>query len=455
MNTENEGNNRNIIKVIGVGGGGSNAVNHMFRLGIKDVEFVICNTDSQALEKSPVPHKIQLGMALTEGRGAGNKPEQGKQSAIENLSEIEEMLSQNTKMAFITAGMGGGTGTGAAPIIAKTAQEMGILTVGIVTIPFRFEGQRRLNQAKEGIIEISEFVDSLLVISNEKLREIHGDLTISDAFSKADNVLTIAAKGIAEIITVHGYVNVDFADVETVMRGSGVAIMGSATAMGENRAIDAIRDALTSPLLNNNNINGATNILLNITSGKEEATMSEIGRINDFVQECAGSNANIIWGNGTDTNLNQEICVTVIATGFKADIIPELYSNQARKTELFELGGNRSGNSRPVKVVQQEIDFSVSHSEGKSEGIRPGENFQKISGSGNRPQNQPQPQENRTWRKTEEIDEMETVPAYKRKGLQIDNPDPHHSSNVPRYYITEEDGQTVIKKNKWLHDKAD
>jgi cell division protein FtsZ len=453
MDAKKGENKKNIIKVIGVGGGGSNAVNHMFKLGIKDVDFVICNTDSQALEKSPVPNKIQIGSALTEGRGAGNMPEQGKQSAIENLAEIEAMLSDNTKMAFITAGMGGGTGTGAAPIIAKTAQEMGILTVGIVTIPFRFEGQRRVNQAKDGILEISEHVDSLLVISNEKLREIHGDLTLTDAFSKADNVLTIAAKGIAEIITVHGYVNVDFADVETVMRGSGVAIMGSATAMGENRAIDAIRDALTSPLLNNNNINGATNILLNITSGKEEATMSEIGRINDFVQECAGSNANIIWGNGTDQNLDQEICVTVIATGFKADIIPELYSSKPKFTEKYKLGGQGTPGNRQANPVQQEIEFPVS--ERGEDGRQPNEGFQRITQSSPRPQNQPQQDESRPWRKQEEIDEMESVPAYKRKGLQIDNPEQRHRSDVSRYYITEENGEAVVRKNKYLHDKPD
>ena len=455
MNTESGDKKANIIKVIGVGGGGSNAVNHMFKLGIKDVDFVICNTDAQALEGSPVPVKIQLGSTLTEGRGAGNKPEQGKQSAIENLEEIENLLALSTKMAFITAGMGGGTGTGAAPIIAKAAHDMGILTVGIVTIPFRFEGQRRLDQAKEGIMEISQHVDSLLVISNEKLREIYGDQTLSDAFSKADNVLTIAAKGIAEIITVHGYVNVDFADVETVMRGSGVAIMGSATSMGENRAIDAIRDALTSPLLNNNNINGATNILLNITSGKEEATMSEIGRINDFVQECAGSNANIIWGNGTDENLDQEISVTVIATGFKADIIPELYSKQVRKTQVFELDGNQTIEKMHTKPVQQEIDFSISSGEPSSEIQATSRPFQKISGGGNRPQASNLREESNQWRNMEEIDEMESVPAYKRKGLQLEDEESMNKPNVSRYSLKEEDGELKLNRNKWLHDKVD
>ena len=452
MNTENKS---NIIKVIGVGGGGSNAVNHMFRLGIKDVDFVICNTDAQALEESPVPSKIQLGSELTEGRGAGNKPEQGKNSALENLEEIKEMLACNTKMAFITAGMGGGTGTGAAPIIAEAAQSMGILTVGIVTIPFRFEGQRRLEQAKDGIMEISEHVDSLLVISNEKLREIHGDLTLSDAFSKADNVLTIAAKGIAEIITVHGYVNVDFADVETVMRGSGVAIMGSATAMGEDRAIDAIREALTSPLLNNNNINGATNILLNITSGNEEATMSEIGRINDFVQECAGSNANIIWGNGTDKNLDTEISVTVIATGFKADIIPELYSKQVKKAEVYQLGSKQNRPVKQEKPVQREIDFSVSNTGPVADNPEASSSFQKISTGGHRTQQATQAEEQRSWRRMEEIDEMESVPAYKRKGLVLEDEDSMTKPNVSRYSLKEENGEVRVKKNSWLHDKRD
>ncbi len=453
MMNENKVSN-SIIKVIGVGGGGSNAVNHMHRLGIKDVEFVICNTDAQALKESTVENKIQLGLNLTEGRGAGNKPEQGKQSAIENQADIEEMLARNTRMAFITAGMGGGTGTGAAPIIAKTASDMGILTVGIVTIPFRFEGQRRINQAKEGIIEISKYVDSLLVISNEKLREIHGDLTISDAFSKADNVLTIAAKGIAEIITVHGYVNVDFADVETVMRESGVAIMGSATAMGENRAIDAIREALTSPLLNNNNINGATNILLNITSGKEEATMSEIGRINDFVQECAGSNANIIWGNGTDNNLDQEITVTVIATGFKADVIPELYSY--KKPEVFELTGQNNPDGRKKNPpVQKEIDFTYNQQESSNDKPYSRESFQRVSSGNSTTQNKPVVPNSERWKKQDEIDEMESVPAYKRKGLHFNLHDENEGPNISRYSLSEENGETVIKRNKFLHDKVD
>ncbi len=450
--------NPSIIKVIGVGGGGSNAVNHMFKQGIKDVEFVICNTDAQALIESPVPNKVQLGAALTEGRGAGNKPEQGKQSAIENMLEIEDMLSHDTKMAFVTAGMGGGTGTGAAPVIAKTARDLGVLTVGIVTIPFRFEGQRRLNQATEGIKELSEHVDSLLVISNEKLREIHGDLTISEAFSKADDVLTTAAKGIAEIITVHGYVNVDFADVQTVMRESGVAIMGSAIAKGENRAMEAIREALTSPLLNNNNINGARNILLNITSGSEEVTMSEIGRINDFVQECAGLNANIIWGNGTDESLDDFISVTVIATGFNADIIPELYVKKETNTEVYQLDGQKTAPrmnpvepvNKPDPVKQQSLNFDQANSRQRQEpavvdtSSNPALTNLKVQGA------------QQVVNYSDKLDELEDVPAYKRKGLNLETEEPDSNPNASRYSLSEDEHQNpVLRRNSFLHDKVD
>ncbi|MCT4615799.1 MAG: cell division protein FtsZ [Marinifilaceae bacterium] len=305
-----------IIKVIGVGGGGGNAVNYMFQQGIKDVDFVICNTDAQALENSMIPTKIQLGESLTEGRGAGNKPERGEQSAIENLDDVIEVLSDNTKMVFITAGMGGGTGTGAAPIIAKAAKEMGILTVGIVTIPFKFEGLQRFSQAIEGTNKLKENVDSLLVINNEKLSQIYGDLKLSTAFSKADDVLATAAKGIAEIITLHGYINVDFEDVKTVMTDSGVAVMGSAVSEGSDRAINAIQEALTSPLLNSNDVKGARDILLNITSGSEEVTMDEVGQITTYVQQAVGDSASIIWGTGQDESIGDKVSVTIIATGF-------------------------------------------------------------------------------------------------------------------------------------------
>jgi len=324
---------KSIIKVIGVGGGGSNAVNHMLKEGITGVDFVICNTDAQALESSQVPIKVQLGKSLTEGRGAGNKPERGRQSAIESIDEINEVLSEKTKMIFVTAGMGGGTGTGAAPIIAETARKQGVLTVGIVTIPFRFEGKTRIEQAMEGIANLEKHVDALLIINNEKLRIMYGDLKLSEAFAKADDVLSVAAKSIAEIITVHGYVNVDFADVETVMRDSGVAVMGSASASGEDRAIRAIEEALTSPLLNSNNICGARNILLNIISGKDEVTMQEVSRVTEYVHDVVGDEVSIIWGNGNSDKLENELSVTIIATGFSENPIPDLSIEPRQKQE--------------------------------------------------------------------------------------------------------------------------
>ena len=305
-----------IIKVIGVGGGGSNAVNHMYNQGITGVDFVICNTDAQALALSPIPNKIQLGTTLTEGLGAGANPEVGKNAAIEDIENIKAILQNNTKMVFITAGMGGGTGTGAAPVIAEVAREMGILTVGIVTIPFSFEGRRRKQQAEDGLNALRNHVDTMLIINNDKLRMIHGNLKMGECFSKADDILTTAAKGIAEIITVAGYINVDFEDVKTVMKDGGTAIMGSATAEGENRAIQAVTKALESPLLNDNEINGANFILLNVTSGDEEITMDEIDEITDYIQKQAGYTAELIWGNGTDASLGNKVCVTVIATGF-------------------------------------------------------------------------------------------------------------------------------------------
>jgi cell division protein FtsZ len=302
-----------IIKVMGVGGGGSNAVTHMFNQGIKGVDFVISNTDAQALESSPVPVRIQLGKREN---GAGSNPKIGRESAMESIEGIKALLEKNTKMLFITAGMGGGTGTGAAPVIAEMAKKLDVLTVAIVTLPFGFEGRRRLQLAEEGIEELKKNVDCLLLICNDKIREQYGNLKFSDAFHKADDVLTIAAKGIAEIITVTGYVNVDFEDVRTVMKDSGTAIMGSATAEGENRARKAVETALSSPLLNDNNISGAANILLNLTSGEDEITMDEVSEIMDYVQVEAGKDANIIWGKGQDNSLGKGISVTLIATGF-------------------------------------------------------------------------------------------------------------------------------------------
>src|SRR6201992_1804223 len=306
-----------IIKVIGVGGGGGNAVNHMYKQGITGVDFIICNTDAQALELSPIPNKVQLGASLTEGMGAGSIPEVGKNSAIENIDDIKLMLGANTKMLFITAGMGGGTGTGASPIIAKAAREMDILTVGIITTPFSFEGKRRKMQAEEGMEELKKYVDSFLVISNDRLRQIFGNLTLGSAFAQADDILTTAAKGIAEIITLPGYINVDFKDVRTVMKDSGVSIMGSCAAEGDNRALRAVEGALSSPLLKDNEIEGARYILLNISSGEKEVTMDEGSIITEYIQEEAGLAADLIWGNCVDESLGDKISVTIIATGFQ------------------------------------------------------------------------------------------------------------------------------------------
>jgi cell division protein FtsZ len=325
-----------IIKVVGVGGGGSNAVNHMFDSGIKGVDFIVCNTDRQALDISPVPLKVQLGPSLTEGRGAGAIPEIGRNSAVEIIDEIRDFLSNNTKMVFVTAGMGGGTGTGAAPVIAKVAKEMNILTVGIVTVPFAFEGRRRRQQAEEGLEEMRQSVDTLLVINNERLREVGGNMSLASAFAMADNVLSTAAKGIADVITSTGAINVDFNDVNTVMRNSGVAIMGSASAEGEGRAMNAVQEALNSPLLNDNNIEGATYILLNITYGDLEVTMDEIGEITDFIQEEAGSTADIIWGHGYDPSLGNKLCITLVATGFNSSPVTGFEKAPARTVRPLE-----------------------------------------------------------------------------------------------------------------------
>jgi cell division protein FtsZ len=308
---------RSIIKVIGVGGGGSNAVKHMHKQGIKDVEFIICNTDRQALESSTVPNKLQIGVDLTEGLGAGAKPERGRQAALESREQIRELLSNGTKMLFITAGMGGGTGTGAAPVIAQVAQELNILTVGIVTAPFLFEGKKKREQAEQGIKELSENCDTVLVILNDKLRQLYGNLTMGLAFAKADTVLTTAAKSIAEIITVTSDVNVDFEDVKTVMKDSGAAVMGSSITEGENRARRAAEEALNSPLLNNTDIQGAQKILLSIMSGDQaELEMDELSEITEYIQGKAGEDAEMIFGHGIDESLGQSIRVTVIATGF-------------------------------------------------------------------------------------------------------------------------------------------
>ena len=324
-------NQSNVIKVIGVGGGGSNAINHMHKQGIKGVDFVICNTDAQALNTSGVPNKIQLGINLTEGLGAGANPEIGSKAAIESAEDIKNMLNVNTKMIFITAGMGGGTGTGAAPVIAQMAKEMDILTVGIVTMPFSFEGKIRNDQAQIGIETLREHVDSLVVINNNKLRDVYGNLGFKAGFAKADEVLSTASKGIAEVITHHYTQNIDLRDAKTVLSNSGTAIMGSATSSGSNRAQEAIMKALDSPLLNDNKITGAKNVLLLIVSGNEEITIDEIGEINDHIQEQAGYGANIIMGVGDDSLLEDSISVTIIATGFNIDQQDEISNTEAKK----------------------------------------------------------------------------------------------------------------------------
>ena len=348
----------NVIKVIGVGGGGSNAINHMFKQGIKGVDFIVCNTDSQALQSSPVPNKIQLGVNLTEGLGAGANPEVGQQSAIESVAEIEKMLDSNTKMVFITAGMGGGTGTGAAPVIAQLAKERDILTVGIVTIPFQFEGKVRQEQALLGVEKLRKQVDSLIVINNNKLREVYGNLGFKAGFSKADEVLATASRGIAEVITHHYTQNIDLKDAKTVLSNSGTAIMGSATAVGENRAKEAIVSALDSPLLNDNKIAGAKNVLLLIVSGTNEITIDEIGEINDHIQAEAGHGANIIMGVGEDESLGDAVAVTIIATGFNVEQQNEIVNTEPKKI-IHSLGGEQKLVQDLSKTTIPAFDFSA------------------------------------------------------------------------------------------------
>ncbi len=360
-------NQSNVIKVIGVGGGGSNAINYMCQQGINGVDFIVCNTDSQALDNSPVPIKIQLGVSLTEGLGAGANPEVGERAAMESASEIEKMLDTNTKMVFITAGMGGGTGTGAAPVIAKLARERDILAVGIVTMPFQFEGKVRMQQALTGIDKLRKEVDSLIVINNNKLREVYGNLGFKAGFSKADEVLATASKGIAEVITHHYTQNIDLKDAKTVLSNSGTAIMGAATASGESRAKEAISAALDSPLLNDNKIKGAKNVLLLIVSGSEEITIDEIGEINDFIQAEAGNNANIIMGVGEDEKLESAISVTIIATGFNAEQQHDIVNTEPKKT-IYTLENDQVVThnllNNDVSIAKATVvDFALSNSE--------------------------------------------------------------------------------------------
>ena len=466
MNFDIASNSGSIIKVIGVGGGGGNAVNHMYHQGIRDVDFMVCNTDSQALVNSPVPFNVQLGSSLTEGRGAGNKPETGREAAIENIEDVKQILGANTKMVFITAGMGGGTGTGGAPVIAQAAKELGILTVGIVTIPFRNEGRRRIKQAVEGIAAMEAHVDSLLVINNERIREMYGDFKISDAFAKADNILATAAKGIAEIITVPGYINVDFADVETVMRNSGVALMGTGIASGVNRAIIAVEEALNSPLLNNNDILGARNILLNITSGSDEITMDEIGEITDFIQEKAGNSADLIWGNGVDESLGDKISVTIIATGFSTSSIPEMDMNKSQEKTYHTLNDD----NHEAPVIKSETKASVENELYGTKNVKQktfefemnSSVFDEFEGLyGNNPKkeahNEVEEPVDYTQTSDEAVEELENIPAYRRKNMRFTGFKKKVEEKLSRFTISPDENNNVVLRdnNSFLHDNVD
>ncbi len=475
-----------IIKVIGIGGGGNNAVNQMYERGIRDVNYVVCNTDQQALIKSPVPLKVQIGESLTEGRGAGSNPEVGRQAAMENINDVLEALSGNTKMVFITTGMGGGTGTGAAPIIARACREAGILTIGVVTIPFKSEGKIRIKQAVEGVNELKDHVDSLLVINNEKLREIYGNQPVSTAFSKADDVLTTAVKGIAEIITVTGYINVDFADVETVMKESGVALMGMGNASGENRAIKAIENALASPLLNSNDITGAKSILLNISTGtgENELTMDELGEITDYIYDVASNEALIIRGLSREESLKEEISVTVIATGFEANSIFEPYkAKEPRKVDLVT-----KTPVVPKRIVPEEgEDVFTIHNKSQRSIITDMEEEMQAridfgfeerdnpSGRKRKPDDDFEEKPNATLKKVkhmqnlmkkegfsnkvmkDNIDTFEDVPAYIRRNMSINNPDKSSDSKVSKFTLSSDDNDEPVlrENNAYLNDNVD
>jgi cell division protein FtsZ len=443
-----------IIKVVGVGGGGGNAVNHMYREGINGVDFFICNTDAQALENSPIPNRIQIGNALTEGRGAGSNPEVGRKAAEENIKEIIESLGVNTQMVFVTAGMGGGTGTGAAPVIAKAAKDMGILTVGIITTPFSFEGGRRCDAAFHGIEEMRESVDSLLVISNDRIKEIYGNLPISKAFGYADNVLTTAAKGIAEIITIAGSINVDFEDVKTAMSNSGVSIMGMGLSEGDDRAMRAVNQALNSPLLDDNKIQGASDLLVNISYGDEEATMDEYAAINEFLQSQAGRDATLKCGLCFDSSLGNAISVTVIATGFNR--IENKYKTTLGVNEEveFDLGAvsvSEDGMTDEVPQKQTTIFDQLGDYE-EDETVAANQKIEQMK------QRMKYLRElNESANKENGVEELENVPAYKRKGVNLE--DVAHSSEmeISRTSLIEEPEKKpeLRTNNSFLHDNVD
>ena len=474
---------KSIIKVIGVGGGGSNAVNHMYNRGIKDVEFVVCNTDVQALKNSPVPNRLQIGVSLTEGLGAGANPEKGRNAALESKDEIRDLLSQNTKMVFITAGMGGGTGTGAAPVIAGIAKELGILTVGIVTAPFGFEGKKKKEQAYKGIEELRQNCDTVLVIMNDKLREIYGNLSISQAFGQADNILTTAAKGIAEIITVPGYVNVDFEDVKTVMKDSGAAVMGSSKTEGENRARRAAEEALLSPLLNNRNIHGAQKILLSIVSGEQaELQMDELSEITEYIQEKAGKEADdVIFGHGVDPALGGSIRVTVIATGFDENFLGEagMAGVTAEKKRITDLDSGREISplykpSFEKKTQDTPVNFQANTHKPEPKVTFDLENEFKVVDLPTERERLPvendythemDNQQRRLIDRKERLRRISTdltqedykekleVPAYKRKNVRLQDV-PHSSEkNISRFNLSDDD--QILGNNRFLHDNVD
>ncbi|MCK3685877.1 cell division protein FtsZ [Maribellus sp. YY47] len=447
-----------VIKIVGVGGGGGNAVNHMHEHGIRDVGYMICNTDAQAMENSPIRRRVQLGATLTEGRGAGNKPETGRQAAIENIEDVKKALEKDTKMVFITAGMGGGTGTGAAPVIAQACHEKGYLTVAIVTIPFRNEGRRRIKQAYEGIKELEKYVDSLLVINNERIREMYGDFGISEAFLRADNILSTAAKGIAEIITVPGYINVDFADVETVMRKSGMAVMGTGVSLGPNRAEEAVELALNSPLLNNNDIRGARNVLVHITSGEKEVTMSEIGQITDYIQNKAGFDADLIWGNGFDESLDEELSVTVIATGFPNGILSGTHENSQQKERVYlsDDATSESDASSHAKHAQghgagqKTFEFDIKK-EREIEDMEFENLYPNTSRKRTTQEKQPLDISDFSSLSEEDMDDLDKIPAYRRRQIRMNDP---KFQKKPSKYSVNRNNQ-ISDRNSYLHDKVD
>ena len=428
-----------IIKVIGVGGGGGNAVNHMFRQGIHDVGFLLCNTDYQALQDSPIPTKIQLGASVTEGLGAGNKPEKAKNAAIESLPEIEQILQANTKMVFITAGMGGGTGTGAAPVIAKAAKDMGVLTVGIVTIPFKFEGRKKIEQALEGVEEMSMHVDALLVVNNEKLRDIYADLDLSNAFTKADDVLTSAAKGIAEIITVTGYINVDFADVYTIMKDGGVAIMNSGSASGEKRLSKAIENALESPLLNNNDVRNAKKILLSIySSTSNQIKTEEMEELHQFMEEM-GDDVEVIWGATFDDSLGDEVKITIIATGFGIDDVSD--TPRVSKNRTYDIDGNplhiNTSSHRKNTAEPKSSSLKTAYDEHYGEKKEKKSTVLTLDDLED---------------DEEYLDKLSSMSAHKRKNRGVE-PEKFSPSNLSNLSLDEDNN--LREKNNFLHDNVD